>query len=1022
MKTIYYILFFFPLLASQLSAQWQEINPKLTSSNIFDIAWGIDNNNNDNDNVVIAVGGNNLVLRSVDGGQNWSRILLNADDDPFNPPLSVLRMRQDCNNSTNFNANFNGDRKQNLHGVAAGTAGNFLIVGNGDGDINHIRNIDRSVQSAILAFSNDNGLIWTQYNTPTTVDRCNTCPTNSPAYQAIQNLFAGQISQDLTFMDAVWSNNRWYIIGQSSISGVLFSIDPSNLCSLTIHHVSLGLSFNSIATLNNFVYFTGTSDKTNRVFRLNLTNQAKDSLNLSFAPKSISIANNLLVLSGGEVANTYDGTYRSMIATVPISFTSQPTRRIPNDPNYFVQGNINWRFGRASKFISTNNDEGYIFTDFGRIVKCSTTAMNPGFTNVYDETDKNIFLTPSERLYCAEASPNNQFVVVGGQLGNLWRLAISSGGIANTAAARNTLNTIDIPEAINTGMGVPLKEEIFDMINVNNQRVWMVGESRKILSAIPPQTQNLNNSWIIRDEGFRIKQMYREKDNDFHGISRHTYNNGTANIEQLWIVGQNKTILFGNIDATTGNVSTWNLVNEQSIKRSSNTHNDFTHNPSSHLNSIAFSSDQPCLGYAVGGSSLVFRTTDFGISWKQIVASSNPNTSHDVNNFYKVHYIPAVPANGGQPATPGRFIIVGERTILRLDVLTNACATHPSSDREVWTSSTVRLLFNSTPPGCEINRHFAGFQTGEPKGTQTYVLRNIQTFEANSVPIRLFAVGYLLNSELNYNTEIWTPAQRGLILTSADRGATWNEVFPVAMNNWGEFVTHSNGGVENNNANSRLFGITCSTTDAWVCGSSGYIIHSEDPNENLNGDPQVNYGIVSPPCSTSTITTPTFVGRWGDEFAFQMNGQTFRTINAICSITSNNLTSLIAAGEQGTIITTTNNNRGWGKPSIENNSPLSNDNTAFADYHILAYPNPVTQNQEEINIILKSNSVLGNHITVDLNNNLTELCYKKEITLQQNNLFELSFSVPTTTLQSGVYHICITCNGTRLCKKIIIHK
>ena len=895
----------------------------------------------------------------------------------------------------------------NLYAVASRHFNNqfqFMTVGRG-GDLDHIRGANTRTGPWML-FTTDGGANWVQLENPNNLTFSNLIPnqTDRTLVSGWLGIPGNDINDELILTDVQFSTSsctpptpRWYICGFIGGRGIVFSIGtnsttgmPDNcdwrieylgLTSLTEHStkvLSLSVSSNGsifcVGSPFEIIYSTGSCNWATTTTAPNPT------INLGFGPLSIKCdpGNNDMVVISGEDSDFFAEAITSRLANVTVPTKAVQQLIPPSSPN-------NWRTGPAHSFEFTDNsgNGGYIITDFGRLMYCSTMSMNPDFSGAYRNPNIEVILSPNERLYCISSSPDKSKMIVGGTDGNLWTMQLQS-GIINSIINRNLT-----PQ----GTG-----EIYDMLSVGN-RVWMVGE-RGLLQYVDVNGTTISSPTMIY-EG--VVDVYSHRLYDFHGICRQNVPPPLSPVvDKLWVVGQNGMIMSG--DISIPNLLPWATVPRSNIHLiPSSLPNAIHKNEKIHLHSIAFSSDLPCMGYAVGGNTLILRTTDGGENWYEVNPRQelNPSDPLPEQNLYKVIY------------NQQRFIIVGESIVIWKNApILSQCSSQPIT--ETWnlaenvpdgttpTNSTfVDLLDNAAPncSPCSTQRHQSTSNI-PTQSTARYVLRDVAVAGDPNV---LIAVGYLSNANF---ADLFGPGSSdftlGLLLTSTDNGVTWKENLPIFRNS---LSRHSGGGYEKNNARARLFGVTTLENYAWVCGSTGYVLFSQAITDIVNRDFPDWLTPANPLIPTS---------RWGTDEHPQMNGQTLRTMNTICAVSDQ---VLLAAGSHGTIIATIFNNGGLGKPHSEEQATVISQSNS----QLLISPNPISGSADELKIAFTTENSQEKALQFSIINSLGQTLSTTSASAETGK-GRVSAIIPVTQLSSGFYYVCVKTTLSTYCEKVIIHR
>ncbi|MBI3260487.1 MAG: T9SS type A sorting domain-containing protein [Ignavibacteriae bacterium] len=1047
------LIFFVWLLAIHgiLPAQanpWHDIN-SLTSSHILGVCWGDATH-------VVAVGTNSLILYSTNSGDTWNRTFIDAgvyDHDASTSIPTPGPLQPRCN-TANYPANFyyNLDRKSDLQAVASAkitVSGqeqiSFLAVGEND---SHQYLLSYNfIASPWLLFSKDFGVTWMQLARPETID-VSAIPSGNQA--ALNAMFIGNargITGELRLNDVKFNNtdNRWYICGGRTLGnnnvGIIFSIpvnasgDPD--CAEWRMEYFGYLPFISLDISPNGNIFCAAQGAENLVsndgtgWAISNPNDFKTGFT-SNTVNCVPGTNDQVFVGGCGFYNMFDGALASRMAHVSDFFNHIPPsltapivqQRItcdnydPNSTTYNPDRHL--KFGQIHSFSwtkpTTTGYAGYALMDFGRMIFVSEGASLK-FSDVY-RTNNEVILSPAERLYCSAVSPNtsgDKTIVVGGAFGNLWVMKVDNSGKINNSTIVNRNLTLASP---NQHVGI---SEIFDMTSVGN-RIYMVGESGKIAFADVSPTSSptielrqfpTDGNVVFNNFNHTVLTSYTGGKYDFHGIYHQTAT--TPVINRLWIVGQNGMLLSGDLSPTTD--PKWTPVLRSNIHLTPPSGGALHSNANIHLNSIVFSSDIPCLGYAVGGNSLILRTTDGGTTWRQVNLSVTGGGVPE-NTLYKIIY------------NNQRFIIVGDRVILRSAVFSQENCSTITSLNETWTRLTdvadgatptgsfVDLLDNLPPaPGTNYNQRHLVCYTGSNPITITparYILRNVAAIKSPTHTDYLIACGYLENAALSEGYDKYsTGTTKGLILISTNNGSTWNEVLPVSRGNDKWLFENE----EKSYANARFFGITTLNDAVWISGGGGYIIRTTDLTANNGSALQNTWNM---PCTSTPFTgTPyNYVGEWGDIWHKQINSQTSRSLNAICVVPNSNASLppiLVAAGAHGTIIATTHNNNGLGKNGHEEESSIF-----IAKPQLFIAPNPVNSNTDQISVEFTTDNPQETQMEYNLLNGLGQVVFSspKPIELGNNSV---SVTIPVQRLAAGVYFVCVKTTISTYCEKVLIN-
>ncbi len=1034
------------------------------NANIFDIAW-VGNNK------IIAVGGAGLIIKGekVSNVWQWKRKIVNTNTDFRFQNVCAMNRDPDCvanpaNNynqlespqHTNYVNIYNRDRKINLYSVAVNDSNHIMIVG--DNENGRFIRGSFTLTAPQLLVSKNEGENWVQLMRPSNVNfstlvnatqdvrdgiarslgqhfcQAPTPPQTAFIEQNINQQFSGLVLVSVTATSL--RDGGWVVCGNINGHGIIIFIpsNPGNNATAFSPGLFNGCAweviyyderdnsgYRSVVAANNNIYCVNRFDVPN-VGKINEMNvfgfsggvwtRVPFTNNADFDPLSVNVdrSNNIICTGAQSGLGLFDPFRASCVKQFSAS-SGWGADIVP------IAANNRWRFGRVPCFVSTNTNKGYMIADFGNMVKLETTSPNTmSFQNVY-RSNVHVELAPRERLYCAEASPDGSTLAVGGAFGNLWMMDLNSSGEINT-------NSIALKSTNNEWL-----EEIFDMTPVrkmdNTYRVWMAGEK----GTVQYLDFNADGSNISRHRApsFTQNNLYGVQ-NGIYGMFLQEVPQSIPPIKKLWLVGQNNTIVSG--DLSEGDMPVWKQVDYKNIKRvDNNPFNIGTSYQNIHFKSIAFSSDHPCLGYAVAGASRIFKTQDGGGTWTQVDLTAS--TGGTLYNFYKIIYISNPKSTGGTILTgTGRFVIVGEGVVLLRNVLWGGINGDPCQQtvadtwilKQAGTGNGITLLAPAAAANNDCSRRHLFPVAPAPNANAPqqravmsaarFTLRDVTPVFAGTNRI-LVGVGYVNNARLKENSAPWSNPLATIIVSTND-GNTWTERHPVYREGrWGvgSIEFHSGGGEEKNNAGPMLFGITkyeeATRSRIWTCGSSGYILYSD---EGQRSNQQ-----IQTPCAT-TVTVP--IMRWGHFRNPQMNTQTLNTLNTICAVpTSTAQPLLIAAGSMGVVISTTDNNGGLGKGTSEEQNNLSN-----GEKMLTVSPNPAYGNNGSISVRYSgTNDMNSVSCTVELLDNIGQTLLKQPFVLTGGGA-NLTTEISTEGLSSGLYYICVRTETSTLCEKVIINK
>ncbi|MBI1804324.1 MAG: hypothetical protein HY033_06435 [Ignavibacteriae bacterium] len=435
------------------------------------------------------------------------------------------------------------------------------------------------------------------------------------------------------------------------------------------------------------------------------------------------------------------------------------------------------------------------------------------------------FLTPSDGW--AVGSSNNIFRTTDGGL--TWISRVVGGG--NTTLTSVTFTT---PSA---GFVVGAHGEVYR--TANGGILWSpisIGDSINLNQII---MTNASEGWIVGDVG----KSYHTTDG---GItwSPTVFGDG-SNINSIaqignhiWIVGE-----YGHIYHSTNDGSTWSPLD---------------HGSRLSVNWVTFPS--ATVGYAVGQTGLIMRTTDAGESWVEQTSPDPTVSCYGIDCIDETH----------------AWAVGDDGTIFR-SVDGNIWSTQPSG----ITHSLFGIHFANSSAGWIVGGEFTNY-TGIVLHTNDAGTSWVTQY--NAVPEILFGVSFPTPSRG------WAVGANGYITRTTDGGNTWTQQTSGTGANffWCSFIDSSEG---------------------WAVGDSGKILHTNDAGMSWTVQPT---GVTVSLYSITIVSSfEVFVaGDFGTILHTTNGGSTWevqysRTLYALFGIAHPPGSSVLASGDYGTVLKNT---------------------------------------------------------------------------------------------------------------------